>query len=302
MALFRMARQVAEGTGLINAFPNAFTVERGALGAALEWSVARGQTPARLKAALAAFRAAPLPPVTDIIRAEANVAENTLNLSPERFKDWLQENLVGMARSEARLLSALIDVLRTPWELMRARRANRFLSSKMIQFAKLEPWQRAKHIDPEVEYVESSTRSIMMLLPYTRGYVVAFDNNEVARCALVQLFAIRTWQLNHNGEFPKTLDVLVPGELPDLPTDPYSGQRFVYFPASGQPVPLLHDAVSPPSMKVSRVALPGSWLLVSVGPNGQDDVANSSSKPFQNMDYVFEIPPVEKKTSTEKKP
>ena len=302
MAVFRMARHVAEGTKLINAYPNAFVVERSALGAALEWSVARGQTPARLKAALAAFRALPpLPPVTDVIRAAANVAENTLNLSPERFKDWIQEDMVGMARSEARLLSALIDVLRTPWELTRARRANRFLSSKMIQFAKLEPWQRARHIDPEVQYVESSTRTIVMLLPFTRGYVVAYDNNEVARRALVQLFAIRTWQFDHNGEFPKSLDALVPGELPGLPTDPYSGKPFVYVQSNAQPVPALHDAVAP-SMKISRVALAGSWLLVSVGPNGQDDEASYHSKQFQNLDYIFEIPPVEKKTSSEKKP
>ena len=54
------------------------------------------------------------------------------------------------------------------------------------------------------------------------------DLNEAGRRALVQVLAIRDWQLKHNGQFPESLEKLVPEELPSLPLDPYSGRIFSY--------------------------------------------------------------------------
>ena len=39
-------------------------------------------------------------------------------------------------------------------------------------------------------------------------YIVADEQNEVARRALVQILAIRSWQLKHDGQFP---DVSIAG-------------------------------------------------------------------------------------------
>ena len=76
-------------------------------------------------------------------------------------------------------------------------------------------------------------------------HVIMADHNEVARRALVQVLALRAWQLKHGGQFPKSLDALVPGELPSLPDDPYSGQPFGYVRSHWQEVPSLRYALSP---------------------------------------------------------
>ena len=52
--------------------------------------------------------------------------------------------------------------------------------------------------------------------------------------ALVQILAIRSWQLKHDGQFPDRLDALVPEELPSLPNDPYSDRPFGYIPWNGR--------------------------------------------------------------------
>ena len=69
MVLFRMARHAGEGTGLVSAFANVVLMERITLGHALEWAVARGQTPERLQAALVAYRDLPNMPSSDGDRA-----------------------------------------------------------------------------------------------------------------------------------------------------------------------------------------------------------------------------------------
>jgi hypothetical protein len=56
VTLFRMARQTGNGLGLISAFPDLVSVEWTALGHALEWAAAPGQTPEWLHAALVAYR------------------------------------------------------------------------------------------------------------------------------------------------------------------------------------------------------------------------------------------------------
>ena len=86
MALFRMAHHVGDGAqGYTLALRTPYAVERTALGQAMEWAVARGQTPERLHAALAAYRDLPkMPPAADMVRAGANLVENTLRASHQQ--------------------------------------------------------------------------------------------------------------------------------------------------------------------------------------------------------------------------
>ena len=91
MALFHMAYQMGESLGL--GF-NIVSVERTALGQAMEWAVAGGQTLDRLHAALTAYRQLPeMPSSIDMIRAEANLVENTLQLPTSRLRDWALESI-----------------------------------------------------------------------------------------------------------------------------------------------------------------------------------------------------------------
>ncbi|MFI5457427.1 MAG: hypothetical protein ACHRXM_18440 [Isosphaerales bacterium] len=301
VVLFRMARHFGEGAGLYPAF-SVVSVQRDALGLAMEWAVARGQTPERLHAALTAYRDLPkMPPPADVVRVEANLVEKTLDLPTSKFRDWLYESMNGPRESERVLASALLDVVMTPWERTRARRLNRLVSAAAIQFAMREPWQRSGRTaggldDAEIRYAQTTTPLAMLrIIPPTGSYLAALavdDHNEVAWRALVQIIALRAWQRRHGGQFPDRLDALVPEELPSLPTDPYSGRPFGYVRADGQVVSSLRFALRPAPGELQAPAK-GSWLLYSVGPDGHDDGGMDNGHRSQPMDIVFAIPPVE---------
>jgi len=279
--LFRMARHFSEGAGLYPAF-SLVLVERDALGLAMEWAVAPGQTPVRLQAALTAYRDLPeMPPAADVVRVEANLVERTLDLPTSKFCDWLYESMNGVSQSERFLTSALRDVVATPWERARARRVNRLVSAAAIQSTMGEPWQRSRHTsggpdDAEIHYAQTTTPHAMLLIRQTGSYLAADDGNQVARRALVQIIALRTWQLRHGGQFPDRLDAMVPEELPSLPTDPYSGRPFAYVRSDGDVAPPLRFALRTAPGKLQAPAK-ASWLLYSAQPMG----------------FVFAIPPVE---------
>jgi ABC-2 family transporter protein len=294
VALFRMAHHLGDGAVFA---VNSISVERMALGQALEWAVARGQTPERLHSALAAYRALPkIPPATDMMRAEANLVENALDLPTSRLREWALETTHKDSGRLRAFDAALFDLASMPWERVRARRVNRLISSNEIEDSLREPWQRSRAKDPEVDYAQRTSRNAMMLIRNLGlWFVFASDQNEVARRALVQVLALRAWQLKHGGQFPKTLEALVPEELADLPNDPYSGQPFRYLRSSGREVVHLRYALTPMRDKLHG-SMPGSWLIYSVGPDFHDDggidfeVKNSTSR---QADIVFEIPPLE---------
>jgi hypothetical protein len=292
IVLFRMARHASEGTVLVSAFANVVLMERITLGRALEWAVARGQTPERLQAALVAYRDLPnMPSSTDIVRVEANLVENTLDLPTDRIRDWLND-MNGTSNAERVFSLALLETVTTPWERVRIRRVNRLYSQALIQEAMREPWQRRRQVDPEIEHAKVTTRTAMMLIPHTAGYVAAIDQNEVARRALVQVLAIRIWQLRHDGQFPDRLEALVPAILPSLLNDPYLRRPFGFVRSTGQEVSPLRLALTP-ARGNGHPAAPGSWLLYSVGPDHDDNggfTFNPNVPMGQPMDIVFEIP------------
>ena len=167
MVLFRMARHFSEAAGLAQ-YLSGLSLEQMCAGLAMEWVVEHGQTPERLLAALTAYRELPkIPPPAEAVRAEANFAENTLDLPSDTFRDWLYESLYGKQRTPAQqgMDTLLLDVMTTPWEAARARRVNRLVSLAVIRETAREPWQRPRHIDAAVSHAEKSTRLAMMLIP-----------------------------------------------------------------------------------------------------------------------------------------
>jgi hypothetical protein len=314
VVLFRMAWHFSEGAGLHPAFFALSSMERDALLLAMEWATSRGQTPERLHAALAAYRDLPkMPPAADVVRAEANLTEKTLNLPTSALHDWLLESMSEPGRNASGQIweSAWLDVETAPWERARARRVNRLVAAATIRAATLEPWQRpglsaSGRDDSQVAGARSTTPLAKRLFPNMEAYVEGDDLNEVARRALVQVLALRAWQLRHGGEFPNRLDALVPEELPSLPVDPYLGRPFGYVRWRGQRVFRSREALSVVAQRtISPPPPPGSWLLYSVGPNRQDDNATTSAHnefPQVHLDIVFAIPPVEGGTDAGKKP
>ena len=61
-----------------------------------------GQTPERLHAALEAYRNLPkMPTPSEIVRAEANIVENTLNLPASELRGYLEELLFARGTRQA---------------------------------------------------------------------------------------------------------------------------------------------------------------------------------------------------------
>jgi hypothetical protein len=164
-----------------------------------------------------------------------------------------------------------------------------------------------------------------LLLADIGPYFESSDRNEVGRRALVQVLALRAWQLRHDGRMPERLDQLVPEELPSLPDDPYTGRPFGYIPSDGQILNSLRNTLGTglshtagsgarSTFSVRDVpswyGTPGRWLLYSVGPDSRDNRGdangrigqppdlsgsynpNSAFDPSLNYDIVFPIPPL----------
>jgi hypothetical protein len=298
-ALFRMAHQMGESAGLTF---DVTWVERTALGQAMEWAVARGQTPERLRAALAAYHNLLKIPPADMIRAEANLVENALQVPTSRLRDWALESTSGNTRPQRAFDAAVFDLATMPWEWVRARRLNRLIFQSAIQDAVREPWQRSRVGDPEIDHARKTSQHVMMLIRDPDWWVTTVDHNEVARRALVQVLALRAWQLKHGSQFPKSLDALVPEELPSLPNDPYSGRPFGYVPSNGQEVPPLRYALMPAREK-GHATTTGSWLIYSVGPDLHDDggmTFKDKNYASQPKDIVFEVPPLQSDAGADK--
>jgi hypothetical protein len=312
--LFRMAAHFTEGSAVDTARLALIAAEREGLRLALDWAIAPGQTPERLRAALDAYRNLPkMPPASDVVRAEANLVENTLNLPADKLRGYLEELVYGPRRPDqtvhARQLLRLgmIDVVTTPWELARARRVNRALAAREIETGSREPGHRIDKDWQQQTYGhhwQNVPDRLRALLQSAGIYVFADDQNEVARRALVQIIAIRIWQLKHDGRFPDRLEALVPDELPSLPLDPYADRTFGYIPWEAGSVLAMQSALLAPVFVGAGTEFispkPGSWLLYSVGHDRQDDGGTSNSKTFPGRDLVFVIPPIAKTAGTPK--
>jgi hypothetical protein len=267
VAILRMARHLGEGATLSQVL-QALEIEKTALDLAMDWAAAPGQTPERLRAAIAAYRDRPRPiPATDVVRAEALLIERTIALPFDDLKGLLLDSFALNPDHTVGIWTSLWhDVMTTPWERTRAFRVNRTEAAAMAQFVALEPWRRklsplSSALGPggRLSYDAGSTPLLNRLLPYFGAYLEADDGNEVRRRALVQVLAIRAWQLRHDGRFPDRLEALVPEDLSILPDDPYSGRSFEY-------VLLAADRQAGPAGQPRPPAQTAARLLRSIGP------------------------------------
>ena len=285
--LLRMARHVSEGATTSHELL-AFSIEQLALDLAIDWAKAPGQTPERLRAAIAAYRDLPgLTPAAEAIRCDAVLFERTLDLPTDDLRGPLLELMVGkseLASGNVPIATSLyIDMITTPWERIRARRVDRRFTGFLIQNAPLEPWQQ--ELGPGLPIArELESAPLASYLARRIGACLGEEGrNEVWGRALVQVMAVRAWQLRHGGRFPDRLEDLVPDELPSLPNDPYAGKPFGYLTYEQFRRTATHASPGTPAAR-------GSRILYSVGPDGQDDHGVSFAP--ASVDISFWIPPL----------
>ena len=208
------------------------------------------------------------------------------------------------------------DVVTTPWELARAGKAFRLLYGSRIEEARVDPWfagrssqqkgmewskiritsgPQGRIVAPaELEQIYESTPLVAFKLPRVESFIDQWNRYEVGRRALVQILALRAWQLEHGGRLPETLQELVTaGILDTLPTDPYTPRHhFGYVRSAGQSLLPLGRFWSlrpgPEGEKQLRPTL-DSRLLYSVGPDLQDDGASRNDQGRNGGDIIFPL-------------
>ena len=126
-----------------------------------------------------------------------------------------------------------VDVATTPWELARVRKVFTVLFASKIVEAQSAPWEtmvrstsyngwadlkyktdsRMVYIPAyELEELLQSTPLARMSMPGLDHIISYWNRNEVGRRALVQILALRSWQVKHGGRLPEKLAELVPSE------------------------------------------------------------------------------------------
>ena len=313
--LLRMARHLNGPVVMGLAFDGLY-IEQQALGLAMNWAVDSRQTSERLRASLSEYRQLKVPfaAASDSIRVEARLAEQTLNLPRAEFTERLLERVSELRQADS-TMAAWSKLVTTPWEMARARRAFPLLFAAKVVQAGLEPWQRGepRHLidgwvgfrvgsgsaaaavsAEDLSHIQESTPLVRLVFPRLDFLIEANDRNEVARRALVQILALRSWQVQHGGRLPDRLAELVPSELPEgLPGDPYVNNAFGYIPSQGQTLlPLGRlDPLSSGHSPSELISTAGHRLLYSFGPNRQDDGARENlTSPWTTSDIIFPLP------------
>ncbi|HUA66509.1 MAG TPA: hypothetical protein VME24_11715 [Alphaproteobacteria bacterium] len=112
---------------------------------------------------------------------------------------------------------------------------------------------------------------------------------DTARQIVITAIALKRWHLKH-GDYPATLDALVPKYLPAVPLDPVDGKPLRY-----------------------RRKADGTFLLYSVGPNGVDDGGNPALEKgaksanmfwldYNALDWVWPSPVIGAGTNADSNP
>src|SRR5262249_29990357 len=128
----------------------------------------------------------------------------------------------------------------------------------------------------ELSRLFETTPLARMTFANVDGFLNSWDRNWVGRRAVLQVLALRLWQVRHEGHLPTKLSELVPSILESLPDDTYNtpGQAFGYVRSSGQfLLPLGDFEPAVPYKSTPLRPVEDSWLLYSVGPDLRDDRA-----------------------------
>lgn len=316
LILFRMARHCS-GAVPMNRHSIGREIEGRALRGALEWAVAsKGQSAELLLEALRSYRTLPnMPSVAETILAEGVIAENTLE-SADLTKMIVLGRSAEAAKRDQQLHHVIYaDLVTTPWEMARARKAVRYLVDSEANLARLDPFERRRtqaspwgaeiawngrgrpttHYEPRwrIEAVLSTTPLIRSFAPNFDFMVGGDDQHEVARRALVWVLAIRAWQYQHDGKMPRTLDEVQLPELDIRPDDPYTGRPFRYRMSGGQPLRPIGEFI--PRVRteghLNERRTEGQWLLYSTGADAQDNGGILNENLSQSGgDLIFPLP------------
>jgi ABC-type transport system involved in multi-copper enzyme maturation permease subunit len=297
--LFRLARHRMSNAPVWNVTSGLYD-ERRALRLAMAWAADGKQTAARLRAAKAALASLPALDVTGPIRDEARILRNTEELPRADLLDKTRQMLAEPKQKLETAEEMRVELMTTPWELARTSRAWRMVLGWMLEQAKREPWAAARNAgtdhatSPMVQSIMKSTPLLAWILPPIESYLVQWDRNEVGRRALVQILALRAWQLDHGGKLPDNLGELVEtGELDRLPDDPFAANHpFGYVAASGQSLLPLDDAGilwGEVNQSKRLQPVPSGRLLYSIGPDCHDDHAGRNSDIQTGGDIIFPL-------------
>jgi ABC-type transport system involved in multi-copper enzyme maturation permease subunit len=290
--LFRMAHHLSLLATQWTA-QQALIVENDAINLARQWALdpETKQTPQQLRAAMTAYQNLPKVISSDeVLKGYGRYTERSID-------DVDEYKIIQLNRSPDKpppLTSVVYAWLISPsWERERARRLARITFADLSRYAALEPFQRDLHGRSFYHFQNdySSSPLLQLLFPWTISYLTQEDANLVARRALVQIMAIRAWQLEHDGQFPPRLENLVPSELSALPLDPYSGRPFHFLDASQSPIA--------PAQTWLESFKPTTWpqgtrLLYSVGQNQIDELGLQAPPGWMKGDILFGVPPIKR--------
>ena len=255
----------------------------------------------------------PMPNAAEPIRAEAQIMRNMEKLPQAELVEKIFDlKTQGRNHPDMWMDKLWVDLVTTPWELARTGRAFRLLLASKIEAAQYAgPWVSWRPGGPlnlalitgtpgrildfaALPEIEQSTPLVQTILPPIDRYLDYRDHNEAERRALVQILALRVWQLRHDGRLPwKLQDLVTSGVLAELPADPYTpGHPFGYVRSFGQALlPLGQLGPIQQGFEANQGARStlGSWLLYSVGPDRQDDGARTNETNTGSGDLIFPL-------------
>jgi hypothetical protein len=237
--------------------------EASALDALDLWLAAGKPAPGRLAWALEVLNrhAAQTPPPLDCLRAECNRAAGVLN-SPINWTFHPGPGTPGLIR-QAWLADGIALSLETPWEKERRTRLWRVVWAGLFRALETPYWELPGTAQELVADKWVTGEILRGWLPAADGPGASLTAARLARlldaswlsderlfAPVVPLRAAATrarWRLDscrlrvalalyrlREGKPARTLEALVPGYLPQLPGDPYSGQAFRYRVAQQQ--------------------------------------------------------------------
>ena len=298
-ALLRTSRHLSGPVPFLEALIG-LMFDRNALKLALRWAADPRQKPETLRKAADDYRGLSKISIADTVRFEAEILNNTLELPRDELQDALAQVMSeGRNHSYGYGLTPWAHLglvgLTTPWEVARARRLMAQLALFEVVIAKAEPgarWSGSPSHDEQADLqifhqqiAQRGSPLLRFLAPNVMGLIEYNDRNEVARRAVTQIFALRIYQVEHNGKLPESLDQLMEAKLLDrLPTDPYGKDTpFGYAKSQGQNVLPIGD-FEPTAQSAVRIvpltATKGHYrLLFSIGPDriSQKATANEAS-------------------------
>ncbi len=230
------------------------------------WAAATGQTPERVRSAIAELEhlAKNARPATEFVKAEHVHLWRILTADSNSLSDF---NL-----GEQALRSMILFRHWAPWELARARRLLNVLTAEdldRVSFA-----QKELRNDVPISVTDSDS-AFDNNLPWVRSTwalgnvfyyyadpiwaILRMQEDAVQRNAAIVSMALSAWRIEH-GTLPQTLEQLVGTYFDRLPLDPYTGEAFGYR-REGFPTPIRFG-------QPYAQAIPANWPLIwSAGQN-----------------------------------